>query len=74
MNYQFSVTVKNAISLYFFSRGAFYNLIDVLNFNCFGLLRPNKVDWTAIYDVPGKPENLLKIMQLNVSRENYQFV
>ena len=57
-----------------FNRGAFYNLIDVLNFNCFGLLRPNKVDWTAIYDVPGKPENLLKRMQLNVSRENYQFV
>lgn len=55
-----------------FNRGAIYNLIDILDLNCFGLLRPNRVDWTNIYDVPGKPENHLRRMRLNVTRENYQ--
>ncbi|XP_052064868.1 palmitoyltransferase ZDHHC17-like [Mytilus californianus] len=57
-----------------FNRGPLSNLIDVLGISFFGLLRPNKVDWKNLYDVPGKPENLLRRMRLNVARENYQFV
>ncbi|KAK3103253.1 hypothetical protein FSP39_017853 [Pinctada imbricata] len=57
-----------------FHRGMFKNLIDLLDFRCCGLFRPNKVDWMNIYVPPGVDTPSLERLKLNVARENYQFV
>ncbi|XP_052261110.1 palmitoyltransferase ZDHHC17-like isoform X1 [Dreissena polymorpha] len=56
-----------------FHRGIFKNLIDLFGCRCFGLFRPNKVDWFNLFDIPGNEVSSKKIT-LNVQRDNYQFV
>ncbi|XP_041366401.1 palmitoyltransferase ZDHHC17-like [Gigantopelta aegis] len=56
-----------------FHRGIFKNLIDTLDFQCCGLLRPNRIDWTARYTVDDSVSPFHKV-PFNAPRENYQFV
>lgn len=58
----------------FYSRGPIRNLIDILDLQFCGLLRPNRIDWMNLYSLPGQNTPSLGKMNFGVSRENYQFV
>ena len=70
--WEMSILLLLAISI--FSRGAFKNLVDLLELRCCGLFRPSKMDWYNQFDIPGGESSTSKRMPLNVQRDNYQFV
>lgn len=57
-----------------FDRGPIRNLIDILDLQFCGLLRPNRIDWMNLYSLPGQNTPSVGKMNFGVSRENYQFV
>lgn len=53
-----------------FHRGIWQNIVDFVGIRCFGLCKPDPVDWMERFDFKDEPES----HPLLEPKENYQYV